>query len=389
MVFKTLDSFDFKNKLVLVRTDINSDIVEGTKDVLMSERIKEASVTIKELLAKKARVVVIAHQGNPGKEDFLDLKQHSVLLNDFVKIKFIPDIIGDKAISAIKGLKSGEAILLDNLRTLPEEIDIKLKPNRLVEILAPMFEIYVNDSFSVCHRENSSIVLLPTIIKNSCAGRILEREVKALEKISINDCIYILGGAKPEENIKLLKGKKVLACGLFAQLCLVASGKDLGFQNEFLKKATLVKGDYNEFLNKLKDKLSNVEFPIDFAVEENGKRVEYDLDKFPLAYEIQDIGSKTRKKYVKIIKNAPAIYMKGPAGNTSKKEYQIGTFEILKAAASSKGFTLVGGGHLSEAIAESKISPKKFGHISLSGGALLTYVAGEKLVGLEALGIKQ
>lgn len=388
MTFNTLDSFDFKDKFVLVRTDINSDIKEGTKEVLMSERIKEASITIKELLKKKAKVIVIAHQGNPGKNDFLDLKQHSVFLNKFVKIDFIDDVIGEKAINAIKALKSGKAILLDNIRNLAEELDIKIKPNRLVDILSPNFEFYVNDAFSVCHREHSSIVLLPKAIKNSCAGRVLEREVKALEKISIKECLYILGGAKPEENIKLLTGKKVLACGLFAQLCMVASGKDLGFQNEYLKKATLVKGDYKEFLNKLKSKLKNTELPIDFAVEENGKRVEYDLEKFPLPYEIQDIGTKTRKKYVELIKNAPAIYMKGPAGNTSKQEYQIGTFEILKAAANSKGFTLVGGGHLSEAIAQSKISPKKFGHISLSGGALLTYVAGEKLVGLEAMGIR-
>ena len=101
-----------------------------------------------------------------------------------------------------------------------------------------------------------------------------------------------------------------------------------------------------------------------------------------------DIGEKTIEKYVEIIKKAPAIYMKGPAGNASDKKYSKGTYAILKAVSECSGFTLIGGGHLSDAIAKSGIDTRKFGHISLSGGALLNYVAGEKLVGLVALGIK-
>lgn len=235
MNFKTLDSYDFKDKKVLLRTDINSDVVEGK--VIIGEKIKEASITIKELLKKKAKVVVIAHQGNFGKEDFIGLEQHSKLLNKYVKINFVKDVIGVDAIEAIKSLKSREAILLDNIRFVDDETEPnKHKENRILMILAPLFEIYINDAFSVSHRDHTSLTGFPKVIKNSCVGRSLEKELNALEKISIKDCLYILGGAKPEENIKLLKGKKVLACGLFAQLCLVSCGKNLGFQNEFLKK---------------------------------------------------------------------------------------------------------------------------------------------------------
>jgi phosphoglycerate kinase len=380
---KTLDDFNFKDKKVLLRIDINSDVANGK--VVMSERIKEAALTIKELINKKAKVVVISHQGNPGKDDFLSLKQHSVLLNKYVKIKFIDTVVGEKVINAINNLKSGEAIILDNLRFLEEELEPDKYPkNRILE-LAKLFDVYVNDAFSVCHRDHTSISRIPKIIKNSCAGRLMEKEVKALEKVSIKNCLYILGGAKPEENIKLLRGKKVLACGLFAQLCLVSKGKDLGYQNEFLKKATLVKGDYSEFLKKLSSKLDNVELPIDFAVKKNKKRVEYSLDEFPVSYEIEDIGAKTAQKYVDLIKKAPAIYMKGPAGDASDKQFATGTNEILKAVSDCKGFTLIGGGHLSDAISQLGIDKNKFGHISLSGGALLNYVAGEKLPGLEAL----
>lgn len=316
---KALSDVSFKDKKVLLRADINSDVIN--KKVLMSERIKEAAKTIIKLKKEKARVVVIAHQGNPGKDDFLSLKQHAKFLNKFVKIKYVPDISGDKAIKAITSLKSGEAILLENIRFLEEEQDINKKPNRIAGILAPLFDIYVNDAFSVCHRNHSSIVLLPNLIKKSCVGLLLEKELSSLNKILIKDCLYLLGGAKPEENIKLLKGKEVLAGGLFGQLCLVALGKNLGYQNNFLKKATLVKGDFSEFLAKLKGKLANVETPIDFAVDKNGKRCEILLEEFPSEYEIEDIGEKTLKKYIEKIKRAKTIYMKGPFGNSSIKKY--------------------------------------------------------------------
>ena len=105
---KTLKDFDLKNKKVLLRSDINSDVKEGTKKVLPSERIKESAITIKYLKQKKAKVVVIAHQGNPGKEDFVSLKQHAKLLNKYTKIKFIEDVIGKKAIEAINKAKGGK-----------------------------------------------------------------------------------------------------------------------------------------------------------------------------------------------------------------------------------------------------------------------------------------
>src|SRR3989339_893560 len=309
---KFIKDFNFENKLVLLRADLNSD-VKG-ENIILSQRIIEAVKTINELKKKKARVVIIAHQGNPEKDDF-----------------------------------------------------------------------YINDAFSVSHRNQISIVGFPRTLP-SCAGLLFEKEIKALEKISMKNCLYILGGAKPESNIKLLKGNKVLSCGLFGQMCLVAQGKNLGYQNKFLEKATLNKGNYQDFLLKLKKKLKNVLTPLDFAVNFNGKRKEFLLSEFPNNYEIEDIGEETIKKYVYEIKKAKAIYMKGPAGFSQDEKFSKGTVELLKAISKSKAFTLVGGGHLSDTIEKYKLPIKKFSHISLSGGALLNYIAGEKLPGLEALG---
>jgi len=372
---KTIKEFNFKRKTVLLRTDLNSDVHKGK--VLMSERIKESAVTINKLKRKKAKVIVIAHQGQPGKSDFISLKQHARLLNKFTKIRFVNDIVGEKAISAIKNLKPGQAILLDNIRKLKDEYKPeKTKKNKLMK-LVELGDIYINDAFSVCHRNESSIVLLPKHMKN-CAGLLLEKEVKALKKIKIRKCLFILGGAKPKDNIKLLKGNKVLACGLFGQVCLINKGKNLGEQNKYLKKQKV-------FIKIPKNKLKNVKTPVDFAVSVNKKRKEILLEDFPRKQEIFDIGSKTIKNYVNEIKKAKAVYMKGPAGYCADKKFCKGTIKILKAIAKNKGFTVIGGGHLSDAIEKSKISKKRFGHISLSGGALLNYIAGKSLPGLKVL----
>lgn len=373
---KTLNDFNFKDKIVLLRCDLNSDV--QNKKLLKSERIKEAVITINELKRKKAKIVILAHQGRPGDEDFISLKQHCKQLNKYTKVKFVEDIIGKKAEKAIKELKNGDALLLENVRNLKEEFD--KNKNKLTDFFSKNCEIYVNDAFSVCHRAQASI-LLPKYIQKSCAGRILEREVNALSKIKLRNTLYILGGAKPEDNIKLLGNHNVLSCGLFGQVCLINKGKKLGEQENYLNKKKI-------FIKIPKNKLKTVETPLDFAVNIKGKRKEIPVEEFPNEHEIFDIGSITQKKYVAEIKKAKAIYMKGPAGDCSKKEFSKGTFVILNAIANSKSFSVIGGGHLSDAITASGINKKRFSHISLSGGALLNYIAGEKLPGLEVLGIK-
>jgi phosphoglycerate kinase len=380
---KMLRVLKLNGKFVLLRVDINSDVVGGK--VIISERIKECVKTIRYLKEKKARVVVLAHQGNVGKSDFVGLGQHAKFISKFVKVRFVKDVVGEKAQKSIKSLKDGEVLLLDNVRFVDDEFNPDKKDNLLIKNLVPLFDFYVNDAFSVCHRNHTSIVGFPKYLESVC-GLLLEKELNALKKVSMKGAVYILGGAKPESNVKLLKGNKVLSCGFFGQICLISKGKDLGFQNEFLKKEALVKGDYKELLKNIKKKLKNVEMPVDFAVRVNNKRKEFLLSEFPLGYQIDDIGERTIEKYIKIIKKVPAVYMKGPAGYASDKIFSKGTISLLRAVLESKAFSLVGGGHLSDAIYKYKLPVKRFNHISLSGGALLDYIAGEKLVGLKALG---
>ena len=345
----------------------------------MNQRIKESSETIKELKTKGAKVIVIAHQGRKGKDDCISLKQHAKLLSKFTKIKFVEDIIGKIAETEISKLENGNAILLENIRFLDEEM--KPGKNTFVKFFIGKIDIYVNDAFSVCHRKQTSIVTFPKYFKN-CMGRVLEREVRALEKVNLKDCLYILGGAKPKDNIKLLKKNRVLATGFFGQLCLIAKGIKFGEYEKFLKD--FLKDEFNVY-KKLAKKLDNTIVPIDYAVKVNGKRKEILVEDFPNKHIVYDIGKMTMNRFNDEIKKASAIYVKGPSGDCRDPLFCRGTISILKAVSKSKGFTLIGGGHLNDAIDKSKIPRNKFSHISLSGGALLSYLSGEKLPGLKAL----
>ncbi len=382
MKLKSFRDLDVKGKVVLLRSDLNSDVVKGK--VLKGDRIIESIKTIEALRKTGARVVILAHQGNVGKSNFLGLEQHAKLMGRYVK--FVGDVVGRRAVSAIKSMKDGDVVLLDNVRFVDDEFKPRKIENVLIKTLLPLIDIYVNDAFSVSHRDHASIVGFAGK-KESSVGLLFEKEIRALESISTKDSLFVLGGAKAESNVKLLgRGNKVIACGLFGQICLAAKGFDFGYQNNFLEKMVLVDGGYGKFLGKLKRKLKNVEMPVDFAVDFGGKRREFELGEFPVDYEIEDIGIGSIERFCKMIRGARSVYMKGPVGLAEDKRFRKGTVEILKAVADCRGFSLVGGGQLSEAIRKSGISRKKFGYISLSGGAVLAFVAGEKLVGLRALG---
>ena len=122
MKFNTIDDFDVKGKKILLRADINSDVINGK--VILTDRIRSCALTIKELQEKNARIIVIAHQGRPKNYDFISLKQHANLLNKFIKIEFVDSTINNKAINVIRNLKNGEAVLLENLRFLKEEFNL-------------------------------------------------------------------------------------------------------------------------------------------------------------------------------------------------------------------------------------------------------------------------
>ena len=301
MHYRTLDNINVSGKHVLLRSDLNSEIIKGR--VILGDRIAASAITITELQKKRAKTVIIAHQGRKGKSDFTDLKQHAQLLNKFVHVSFVNDIIGKKALHAIKNLQAGGVLLLDNIRFVKDEFSSR-KDNKLIRMLAPLFDCYVNDAFSVCHRRHASIVGFPKVL-SSYIGRVTEKELRSLDKLKIKDCLYILGGSKAEDNILLLGKEKVITCGIFGQLCLIAKRYNLGAQNKFLKKELRVVSALR------KNGVDRVVTPWDLAVKVDRKRKDLRLEEFPSRYEIFDIGPETQEIYAKIILDAKAIFMKG------------------------------------------------------------------------------
>ncbi len=374
---KTLSDINVRNKRVLLRLDLNSDIRNSR--LVPSERLTAPLETIKELKKRKARVVILAHQGRPGSKDFTNLKQHANYLNKHIKIRFIDDVIGIKAITAVASMKAGEIILLDNVRFVKSELEYKKnKPNKLITQLAPLFDYYVNDAFSASHREHASIVGFPKVME-SAMGRVFENELEAMQKLHIKNALFVLGGSKPEDNVKLLKKGRVLASGLFGPFCLMSLGRNLGKQNKIMKK------ELQAYSNAIKKDASSIILPKDLAVQINGKRRDLMIDEFPSNNEILDLGINTIEQYAREIINAKAVFFKGLGGLCNKPEFQIGTRALLLALAECKGFTIVSGGHTLTMIEKFKIDKKKFDYVSLSGGALIHYLAKGTLVGIEAL----
>lgn len=391
MVLRSIKEADVKNKKVLVRIDINSPIVKNK--VLDSPRFKESSETIKYLLKRGAKVAIIAHQGRKDDGDFLQLQQHAKILSKYVgkKIEYVNDLFGRKAVSSTLHLKNGEAILLSNVRNYPDESDINNSNNRYKE-LCSNFDIYVNDAFSVSHRKQGSVILPPKYLQ-SYMGLAMQKEISALKNFEIKNkpTIYLIGGSKIDDYLPIfnkLKNKKskMIVSGVFANLILVANGYNLGYENKWLRDEGYLKMlPYVKQLYKRYKK--QIITPIDFAFDIRGRR-EFALEKSPFRYKIWDVGHATIKLYKQELRGSKAIFMKGPLGFSEIPQFGYGTVEILKEVSklskNKRVFSLLGGGHLTTTLTEYKV-PDNFSYISMSGGALMTYISGGKLPGLEAL----
>jgi phosphoglycerate kinase len=215
-------------------------------------------------------------------------------------------------------------------------------------------------------------------MKKRGIGRLMEKELKALGSINLKNCLYILGGAKPEDNVKLIDKKNIFAAGFFDHLCLVAKGYNLGKQKE------IIKNDF-KLIPKIKKNLSHIKTSVDFAISDEGKYEIVGLEDLPVKSRLYDIGPTTIELIKAEIRKSLYVFMKGPIGYFEKKEFSKGTVEVLKALSKSQAEVIIGGGHINTCIEKYKINKKSFKHISLAGGALIQYLSGKKLPGLEVL----
>ncbi|MDH7517922.1 MAG: phosphoglycerate kinase [Candidatus Thermoplasmatota archaeon] len=397
--YNTLDDFNIENKTVLLRVDFNMPLDKKTLDIIDDTRIRLALPTIQELVKKKAKTVILAHQGKQGSWDFTSMEKHAKTLEKLMgkPVTFVDDIFGDKAINAIKNLKPGDILFLDNVRKFPGETEKKPPEEHaksdLIRALAPLADLYVNDAFAAAHRGQCSLTGFTAVLP-SCAGRLMEKELMTLEKAVNNPAkpsVFLFGGAKFADVIvtidRVLSNKtadKVLLTGLTANAFLKAQGINLGEKND----AAFGEEGTPELFNEIKKVFfrykNDIYLPVDFAIEENGKRKEIDLKDLPATNNLFDIGEKTIKNYKKVLKNAKTIFLSGPCGVFENPLFRKGTEEIFKFIASSKAFSIAGGGHTVAAIEQLKIKDK-ISHVSTGGGALEKFMMGDKLAVVEAL----
>lgn len=398
--FLTMNDCNFKNKTTLVRVDFNSPVDPKTKKVLDDTRIRRhAETTIKELIQKGAKTVILAHQGRPGDPDFIPLKQHAEALSKILgkPVKYVNDIFGEKAQKAIKKLKSGDVLVLENVRTYADE-QKKGSPeehakSEFIRKLAPLADVFVNDAFAAAHRAHISTVGFTAVLP-SVAGRIMERELKALKKVleaPEKPCVFILGGAKGDDSLDISRyvlknniADYILTGGVIGHIFLAAKGIDLGKLNmEFLEKKELM-GLALGIRELMKAYPEAIKMPMDLAVEVEQKRKEIRMNELPTNYAIFDIGTETTKKYGELIRKAKSIVISGPMGVFENKEFMTGTKRIFEAIAASKAFSLVGGGHTVAAVEELGLTDE-MSYVSTAGGALIEFLMGKQLPGVVAL----
>jgi phosphoglycerate kinase len=398
-IFLTLDDLKLEGKTVLVRAEFNSPVDLETKKITGSTRIRASAATIKAILDKGGKVAILAHQGRLGDPDFIPLKQHSEILSEILErpVKYVDEIYGKKAQTAMSSLKKGEVLVLENVRGFKDETK-NLSPeehskSELVQNLAPLVDIFVHDAFGAAHRSQASLVGF-TPLMPSAAGLTMERELTSLAKVASDaekPCTYVLGGAKPNDSVGIAAyvlergiADKILVGGLLTGLFLIAEGYDLSGPNEdFLNE----KG-YLDLLPTIKEMLSKhrekIDMPSDVAVDAEGKRKEMLAEDLPTEYSIFDLGSKTAERYAKAVKDSKTVVLNGPLGVYERDLFMKGTRTVFTATAESEAFSLVGGGHTITAIEKLGLK-EKISYISTGGKVLLDFLMGKNLPGVEAL----
>jgi 3-phosphoglycerate kinase len=401
----TLDDFNVRSRTVLCRVDINQPVDRKTGKLKDLTRIKACLPTLRELSEKKAKLVLLAHQGGDLEyKNYYTTEPHSRVLSELLgkTVKFIDDVTGPAAREAIKQLKEGEILLLDNVRFVSEEMTLfetklNLSPEeqshtQVVEKLATMADLYVCDAFAAAHRSQPSLVGFEQVLP--CAmGRLFEEEFCVISSVMENPerpCTFILGGAKIQDSFMMMStvlgrgvADSVITGGLVSQIMFLAKGVDIGKQStELIHKMNLF--EYVKSAKEILDQYSGkVVLPVDLAYV-NGGRCEISVDNLPVEGLLADIGSRTVEIYKNMIGQAKTIFINGPMGVFENETSEYGTKEIWEALAKSQAYSVLGGGDSITAANKYKVE-NDISYICTGGGALVRFLSGEELPVVKAL----
>ncbi|AMH93877.1 phosphoglycerate kinase Pgk [methanogenic archaeon ISO4-H5] len=397
--YNTLGDMNFKGKRVLLRVDINCPMDKKTLKIINDVRIRAVIPTIRELLGKKAKLVILAHQSRKGKWDFTDLSQHAQLLSKNLNtpVRYVNDVLGEEAKKAIQEVKEGEVLLLGNVRELDSESkSLPMEEHakgELVTALAPLFDVYVCDAFGAAHRSQCSLVGFDDVLP-SASGRLMAKEMYALETIFNNPrrpSVFILGGAKfgdvPHMIDRVLGSNTadtVIVVGLAGNAFLMARGVDIGEASKVPLQEELTEENFKKAQDVMAKYGQRILLPTDVAVEKDGKRVSVNIGDMATAGAALDIGDQSVEKFRKVLQVSKTSFMSGPAGMFEKDGFEVGTKAIMTAMVESGGLSVLGGGHTSAA-AERFDLADSMSYVSTGGGALETFLLKDPLPVIVAL----
>jgi len=392
---KTVNDFNFDNKIALIRVDFNVPLNEDL-EVTDKTRIKAAQKTIIKVLEDGGRCVLMSHLGRPnGVEEKFSLLHIVNKVSEVIGVKanFVEDCVGEKAEAAVAELKNGEILLLENLRFYKEE---KAGDQSFAEQLSKLGDIYVNDAFGTAHRAHASTTVIADYFpENKCFGLLLASEIENIEKVlkhSEKPVTAIIGGAKVSSKITIIenildKVDHLIIGGGMAFTFIKAQGGNIG--------NSLVEEDKQDLalsiLKQAKEKNVTIHLPVDAVVadafsEDANTKTEV-INAISDGWMGLDTGSETNKLFAEVILNSKTILWNGPVGVFEIEKFAKGTISLGNAIAEATEngtFSLVGGGDSVAAVKQFNLSDK-VSYVSTGGGAMLEMLEGKTLPGIEAM----
>lgn len=387
-MMRTFEKVRVKGRKVLVRADFNVPLDEN-RNITDDMRIRAVLPTIEWLLERDAKIILMSHLGRPeGKVDprySLNMVQDRLFEYLDVSIGKAPDCVGREVTEIVGEMMPGEIVLLENLRFHPEE---EANDGEFARALAALGDFYVNDAFGASHRAHASIVGIPQLLP-SYAGMLLEKEVRVFGDIlerPRQPLVLLMGGAKASEKVAMLqaleqRASHICVGGVLANTILQAKGIATG--------RSKVAEEAKDLLKSLVITSTRIHLPVDVVVADDivhpSRTSVKAVGQVARDEYILDIGPETIQLFTTIIGEAGTVFWNGPMGLFEKQEFARGTETIARAIAASRGVKVVGGGEAAAALEQFGLTDS-VDHISTGGGAMLEFLAGKRLPGLEALG---
>ncbi len=400
-----IDNYNFAGKKAIIRVDFNVPL-GAQYEVTDDTRIRGALPTIKKILQDGGSAILMSHLGRPksGPEEKFSLKHVLPALSDLLgmEIQFADDCMGEEAVAKSAALKSGEVLLLENLRFYSAENKIKTDEEKaatkvFAEKLSTYADVYVNDAFGSAHRAHASTAVIADYFNadSKMFGFLINKEIEAMDKVlysSEKPVTAIMGGAKVSDKIQVIenlldKVDNLVIGGGMTYTFIKARGGEIGnslCEEDKLDVAT-------ELVKKARKKGVNLLLPVDQVLADkfdNEAHTELaHIDEGKEGFMGLDIGAKSVEALTEVIMNSKIILWNGPMGVFEMPNFQKGTVSIAQAIAEStaKGaFTLVGGGDSVAAVNKFGLADK-VSYVSTGGGAMLEYIEGKVLPGIKAI----